>query len=89
MFEIRPNCLYSRDDLRRELGDLLSLETFLGVVEPLLPAERKFKSCYWGSDLIAALDTPKPKRTFASVRPTSRRRQPRLAERIHFVEKKL
>jgi len=93
MFEIRPNVLYSREDLEKGLGEMMSLETFLGVVEPLLPTERKFKSAYWGSDLIEALSSrpasggPSSSRSTWRHRPF-RRKQPRLVVRIQLNEKR-
>jgi hypothetical protein len=52
MFEIRPNCLYTKQDLERELGGVMALETFLEG----LPLARHFKKAWWGADLIRAIN---------------------------------
>ncbi len=50
MFKIDPNTLYSKDDIQRELGDSLDVDTFLNRLQP----RKVFKSLYRGKDLLDA-----------------------------------
>jgi len=52
MLRIDSTTLYTREDLERELGGMMSLETFLEG----LPLARPYKKAYWGADLIRAIN---------------------------------
>lgn len=54
MIEFRPQALYSREDLEAMLAEVgISVEQFLDRVRPA----KLFKSCYYGADLIAAMES--------------------------------
>lgn len=50
MFKIDPNTLYSKDDIHRELGEAMTVETFLNRLQP----RKLFKNLYRGKDLLDA-----------------------------------
>jgi hypothetical protein len=56
VFEIRPNVLYSLEDLERELGDAMTARQFVDAIHPA----KRFKNLFWGHDLIAAIDLKPP-----------------------------
>ena len=56
MFRIDPNALYSSEDLDRELEGLMDAKTFLLRINP----RKRYKSAWWGQDLIDALDSRIP-----------------------------
>jgi hypothetical protein len=59
MLKIDATTLYTKSDLQRELAGTMSVTTFLFRVKP-----RSFvKGCYWGRDLITALDRAADTRT--------------------------
>jgi len=52
-FEILPNALYSRSDLEHELKPLgIDVDGWLSRIKPV----RRFRSAYWGNDLIRAVN---------------------------------
>ena len=52
VFEIKPDCLYSLEDLERELGALgLSARQFLDQVKP----PKLFRNVWRGADILEAL----------------------------------
>ena len=55
-FSIEANVLYSKEALAAELDGLIDVETFLARTNP----RKRFKSCYWGADLIYAMNAPLP-----------------------------
>lgn len=64
MFEIKPNALYSREDLERELEGIMDVETFLQRIRP----RKRYKSAWWGQDLIDALNGPLEEERMAARR---------------------
>ena len=56
MFEIKPNALYSYEDLERELGSAISVRAFLDSYKPV----KRSKNLWWGEDLIEAIRDKKP-----------------------------
>jgi len=63
MLKFDPTTVYTKSDLRRELAGTMSVTTFLFRVKP-----RSFvKGCYWGRDLITALDRAADTRTDAAA----------------------
>ncbi len=79
MFKIEPNVLYSREDLERELDGLMDVETFLLRISP----RRRYKSAWWGQDLIEALNGSLPdERTPVAGSRVGRNRPPRLPPRL-------
>ena len=79
MFHIDPNSLYTLEDLERELAGIMSVETFLMRMSP----RRRYKSAWWGQDLIEALNGPLPEERTSVREPLGRqsRRSPRLTGR--------
>lgn len=51
MFRIEPNTLYSKDDLKVELGGMCHIETFLRDIRPSSP----IKGLYLGENILEAI----------------------------------
>lgn len=87
MFKIDPDALYTRDDLARELGDVMTVRTFLRRLKGRL--RHQFKGVYFGQDLIDALCAPAPekkRRALPSIHPTPRSRSPKARENPHHID---
>jgi hypothetical protein len=53
MIVIRPNALYTRQELRAKLARYgMSVDKFISKIKPL----KRFSRLYWGADLIQAID---------------------------------
>lgn len=65
VFRIDPHTLYSREALAAELEGLVDLETFLARA----PVRKRFKSLYWGQDIIDGLNGPVSGQTSGKTSP--------------------
>jgi hypothetical protein len=92
MFRIEPTTLYSRQDLKRELGGAMTVETFL---EPL-EIRHLYRKAYMGSEILEALERARDRTLRAAAtacvpsglsgRPRPARSAARL-ERVHIPRK--
>ena len=58
MFRVEPNTLYSLDDLKKSLGGLVGLRTFLHRLG--LRDRRVFRDAVWGFELLEAAREARP-----------------------------
>ena len=87
MFKIDPDTLYTKDDLARELGDMMMVDTFLIRLSGRL--RHQFKGVYFGQDLIDALRAPLPEKrplTIPSLDPIPRGRSRKARENPHHID---
>jgi len=52
MFDIKPTCIYTKQDLAKKLKGICHVETFLRRIHP----HRVLKNGYYGQDLLTAIE---------------------------------
>jgi hypothetical protein len=73
MFQIDAIGFYSREDLKRELGGLMAVSTFLRPLRPYLRS--LYRQAYWGGELIEAIERARLAAAESAARPEIEIRQ--------------